>query len=53
MKNKLSFIAAILTVSALSPALASTFVTESNLTGFQLPKGAIELTDDDFSDEMS
>ncbi|WP_189074383.1 hypothetical protein [Deinococcus sedimenti] len=33
-------------------AFASDFVTKSNLTGFQLPKGALELTDEDFSDEM-
>ncbi|WP_407571599.1 hypothetical protein [Deinococcus altitudinis] len=33
-------------------ALASDFVAESNLTGFQLPNGALELTDDDFSPEM-
>lgn len=33
-------------------ALASDFVTKSNMTGFQLPKGALELTDEDFSDEM-
>ncbi len=33
-------------------ALATDFVTESNLTGILLPKGALELTDDDFSDEM-
>lgn len=33
-------------------ALATDFVTESNLTGITLPQGALELTDDDFSDEM-
>ena len=33
-------------------ALATDFVTKSNLTGIQLPNGALELTDDDFSDEM-
>ncbi|MFB9991570.1 hypothetical protein ACFFLM_06265 [Deinococcus oregonensis] len=33
-------------------ALATDFVTKSDLTGFQLPKGALELTDDDFSSEM-
>ncbi|GGL77571.1 hypothetical protein GCM10010840_14410 [Deinococcus aerolatus] len=33
-------------------ALATDFVTKSNLTGIELPKGALELTDDDFSDEM-
>ena len=33
-------------------ALATDFVTKSNLTGIALPKGALELTDDDFSDEM-
>ncbi|WP_146202694.1 hypothetical protein [Deinococcus irradiatisoli] len=36
----------------MSSALATDYVTESNLTGFQLPKGALELTDDDFPDEM-
>lgn len=36
----------------LSSALASDFVSESNLTGVQLPKGALELTDDDFSEDM-
>ncbi len=33
-------------------ALATDFVTKSELTGIQLPKGALELTDDDFSGEM-
>ncbi|GGM21850.1 hypothetical protein [Deinococcus aerophilus] len=33
-------------------AHATDFVAKSNLTGFQLPAGALELTDDDFSDEM-
>ncbi|WP_407569893.1 hypothetical protein [Deinococcus altitudinis] len=38
---------------SLTPAtLASDFVSESNLTGFQLPNGALELTDDDFSSAM-
>lgn len=35
-----------------SSALATDYVKESNLTGFQLPKGAIELTDDDFPEEL-
>ncbi len=43
----------ILAALSLTPAaLASAFVVESNLTGVQLPKGALELTDDDFSDDM-
>lgn len=33
-------------------ALATDLVTKSNLMGIQLPKGNLELTDDDFSDEM-
>ena len=36
----------------MSSAVASGAVTESNLTGFKLPAGAVELTDDDFPDDL-
>ncbi|UQN05411.1 hypothetical protein [Deinococcus sp. QL22] len=51
MRNKLSLLIAAALLMG-SSALATDFVTESNLTGFQLPKGALELTDDDFAPEM-
>lgn len=51
MSKKLGLLIA-LSLFLTPSALASDFVTESNLTGFQLPKGALELTDDDFSEEM-
>ncbi|UQN05210.1 hypothetical protein [Deinococcus sp. QL22] len=51
MRNKLGFLVAC-SLLLLPSALATDFVTKSNLTGFQLPKGALELTDDDFSEEM-
>ena len=51
MSKKLGLLIA-LSILLTPSALATDFVTESNLTGFQLPKGALELTDDDFSEEM-
>jgi len=53
MKKSLGFLLVTGALCWTPSALASDYVTESNLTGFALPKGALELTDDDFSDEMS
>ena len=36
----------------MSPALATDYVTQSNLTGFELPGGALELTNADFPEEL-
>jgi len=52
MKYKLGFLLATLTISLASSAFASGAVTESNLTGFKLPAGAVELTDADFPDDL-
>lgn len=51
MNKKIAFLT-LAVVSFTPAALATAFVVESNLTGIQLPKGALELTDDDFSDDM-
>lgn len=51
MRKKLGFLIAA-SLFVIPSVLATDFVTKSNLTGFQLPKGALELTDDDFSEEM-
>ncbi|UQN09835.1 hypothetical protein [Deinococcus sp. QL22] len=50
MSKKLGLLLAFAFLSPL--ALATDFVSTSTLTGFQLPKGALELTDEDFSEEM-
>jgi len=39
-------------LAVIPSALATDYVTKSELTGFQLPKGALELTEDDFPEEM-
>ena len=45
MKNILKLVGSTVAICLLSSALATEAVTESNLTGLKLPKGAIEVTD--------
>lgn len=52
MNKKFIFLVTMSVLACVPAALATDYVSESNLTGIQLPKGALELTDDDFSDEM-
>lgn len=52
MHKKLIFLVALASIACIPSALATDYVSESNLTGIKLPQGALELTDDDFSEEM-
>ena len=51
--NKKFILLTAMTAMAFAPsAWVTDYVTKSDLTGITLPKGAIELTDEDFPDDM-